>query len=105
MRDQSFDIEASATCRNAKALLAQIKAHEKRASAGLWTGMDMELKALLDIRISELEARIEQAIAADGILVETAGILRSIPGGGPVVSAMLIADPSSRRYPQNRPQP
>ncbi|MDO6588233.1 hypothetical protein Q4543_22305 [Salipiger sp. 1_MG-2023] len=85
-----------------KRLLAQIKAHEKRASAGLFT--DMELKALLEPRISELEARIEQAVAADGTLVETAGILRSIPGGGPVACVMLIADPSSGPYPQNRPQ-
>ena len=75
-----------------KRLLAQIKAHEKLATAGMFTDMDVELKALLDTRISELEERIEQAVAADGTLAETARILRSIPGIGPVASTMLIAE-------------
>lgn len=34
----------------------------------------------------------EQAVAADGTLAETARILRSIPGIGPVLSTMLIAE-------------
>ncbi|MBU2960547.1 hypothetical protein KO516_06910 [Citreicella sp. C3M06] len=85
-------------------LLAQIKAHEKRASAGLFT--DMDLKALLEPKISELEERIEQAVAADGTLVETAGTLRSIPGVGPVVSAMLIAEmPKLGAKSAEQPQP
>lgn len=75
-----------------KRLLAQIKAHEKLATAGMFNDMDVELKALLDTRISELEERIDQAVAADGTLAETAHILRSIPGIGPVASTMLIAE-------------
>jgi transposase len=54
--------------------------------------MDAELRALLDTKISELEERIEQAVAVDATLVETARILRSIPGIGPVASTMLIAE-------------
>jgi len=36
--------------------------------------------------------RIEQTMAADDDLAETAGILRSVPGIGPVASTMLIAE-------------
>lgn len=75
-----------------KRLLVQIKAHEKLATAEMFNDMDVELKALLDTRISELEERIEQAVADDETLAETARILRSIPGIGPVSCTMLIAE-------------
>lgn len=42
--------------------------------------------------IKELEDRITRAIASDDRLSATAGILRSIPGIGPVASTMLTAE-------------
>lgn len=75
-----------------KRLLAQIKAHGKLGSADMFAAMDGELKALLDHQVAELEGQIEQLIATDESLATTAGILRSIPGIGPVASTMLIAE-------------
>ena len=75
-----------------KRLLAQIKAHGKMGSADMFDAMDAELKGLLDRQIAELEVRIEQTMASDDDLASTAGILRSVPGIGPVASAMLIAE-------------
>ena len=75
-----------------KRLLAQIKAHEKLGSADMFGTMDDELKGLLDRQIAELEVRIEQTIASDDELAAIAGILRSVPGIGPVASTMLIAE-------------
>lgn len=75
-----------------KRLLAQIKAHQKLATADMFTVMDAELRGLLDRQIAELEARIEQVIATDERLAATASILRSVPGIGPVASTMLIAE-------------
>jgi len=75
-----------------KRLLAQIKAHGKLGSAELFDAMDAELKGLLDRQIAELEVRIEQTMASDDNLAATAGILRSVPGIGPVASTMLIAE-------------
>lgn len=75
-----------------KRLLAQIKAHGKLGSAEMFDAMDAELKGLLDHQIAELEVRIEQTMASDDDLAATAGILRSVPGIGPVASTMLIAE-------------
>lgn len=75
-----------------KRLLAQIKAHGKLGSAEMFASMDDQLRTLLDRQIADLEARIEQTIAADDELAATAGILRSVPGVGPVASSMLIAE-------------
>lgn len=75
-----------------KRLLAQIKAHKKLGSADMFDAMDAELKGLLDRQIAELEVRIEQTMASDDTLAATAGILRSVPGIGPVASTMLIAE-------------
>ena len=58
--------------------------------------MDAKLKGLPDHRILELEARIEQIISTDESRAATVGILRSVPGIGPVASTMLIA-PDLRR--------
>lgn len=76
-----------------KRLLAQIKAHEKLGTADMFADMDGDLKALLERRIGEIEVRIEQSISSDDELALTAGILRSVPGIGPVASTMLIAVP------------
>lgn len=75
-----------------KRLLAQIKAHGKLGSADFFDAMDAELKDLLNRQIAELEAQIKQAIATDEGLAATASILRSVPGIGPVASAMLISE-------------
>lgn len=75
-----------------KRLLAQIKAHEKLGSADIFQAMDAELKNLLNHQIAELEAQVEKIIATNESLATTAGILRSVPGIGPVASIMLIAE-------------
>jgi transposase len=75
-----------------KRLLAQIRAHQKLGTAEMFDSIDTELKQRIDSLIKELEDRIIQAIASDDLLAETAGVLRSIPGIGPVASTMLIAE-------------
>ena len=75
-----------------KRLLAQIKAHEKLGTDGIFTEVDAELSELLDRQIGKLEDQIAQTIAADQGLAKTADILRSVPGNGPVASTILIAE-------------
>jgi len=75
-----------------KRLLAQIKAHGKLGAADMFEAMDAKLKDLLDHQIAELEAQIQQVISTHESLAATAGILRSVPGIGPVASTMLIAE-------------
>ena len=75
-----------------KRLLAQIKARQKQGLGEPFEEMDDALRLLLGTQIAELESKIERLIAADETLAETARILRSIPGIGPVVSTMLIAE-------------
>lgn len=58
----------------------------------MFEDIDTELKHRIDGMIKELVDRITRAIASDDRLSETAGILRSIPGIGPVASTMLIAE-------------
>lgn len=72
---------------------AQIKAFAaSRGTRAKTDRIDAELKDLLNHQIAALEKQIEQTIAADVTLAETANILRSIPGIGPVASTMLIAE-------------
>ncbi len=75
-----------------KRLLAQTKARLKNGSGDALEEMDDALKALLGDQISDLGAQIETAIAADTDMADTARILRSICGIGPVASWMLIAE-------------
>ena len=75
-----------------KCLLVQIRAHQKLGTAAMFDDIDTELKTRLESLIKALEDRIEAAISSDDVLAETAGILRSIPGIGPVASTMLIAE-------------
>lgn len=75
-----------------KRLLTQIKAHGKLESPDMFDAMDAELKDLLDRQIAELNVRIEQTMASDDDLAAIAGVLRSVPGIGPVASTMLIAE-------------
>ena len=69
-----------------------MKAHEKLGTADMFADMDRDRKKLLDRQITELERRIEQTVVTDDKLAETAAILRSVPGIGPVASTMLIAE-------------
>lgn len=75
-----------------KRLLAQIRAHQKLGTAVMFEAIDTELKQRIDSLIKELEDRITRAIASDERLSETAGVLCSILGIGPVASTMLIAE-------------
>jgi transposase len=75
-----------------KRLPAQFRAHQRLGTAAMFEDIDTELKQRFDILIKELEDRISRAIASDGRLVEMATVPRSIPGIGPVASAMLIAE-------------
>ena len=75
-----------------KRLLAQIRAHQKLGTAEMFDSIDSDLKARLDCLIKELEDRIGATLSGDVLLAETAGVLRSIPGIGPVASTMLIAE-------------
>lgn len=52
----------------------------------------MELKERLDVTTSELESRISQLLGRDRRFADTAWILRSVPGIGPVASSTLIAE-------------
>jgi transposase len=75
-----------------KRLLAQIRAQQKLGTAEMFDDIDTDLKARFDMRIRELEGRISATISNDEALSETSGILRSIPGIGPVATTMLIAE-------------
>jgi transposase len=75
-----------------KRLLAQIKARKKQGLGEPFEDMDAALCLLLDTQVAELESRIECQIEDDAALAETARILRSVPGIGPVTSTMLIAE-------------
>ena len=75
-----------------KRFLAQIRAHQKLGTAMMFEDVDTELKQRIDGLIKALEDRIIRAIASDERLSETAGVLRSIPGIGPVASSMLVAE-------------
>ncbi|MEP5729798.1 MAG: transposase [Sulfitobacter sp.] len=71
---------------------AQIKARQKQGVGEPFEEMDTTLRLLLDAQVSDLESQIESLIAADAELAETARILRSVPGIGPVASTVLIAE-------------
>lgn len=75
-----------------KRLLAQIKAHGKLESAGMFEAMDAELKDLLDHQITGLDAQIEQTVTLDEELATTADTLRSVPGFGPAASTIPTAE-------------
>ncbi|MDX2482506.1 MAG: transposase, partial [Pseudodonghicola sp.] len=75
-----------------KRLAAQISARRKQDIPADVEDLDAALKAMLDAQISDLELRIERAIASEETSATKAGLLRSIPGIGPVSAAMLIAE-------------
>ena len=75
-----------------KRLLAQIRALWKSGAAELFEDIDVKLKERLDIAIAELESRISELLGRNSHLADTARILRSVPGIGPVASSTLIAE-------------
>ena len=62
----------------------------------MFDAMDAALKGLPDRQIAKPEGRIEQAMASDDDLAAPPGILRSVPGIGPVASIRLIAEMPER---------
>jgi transposase len=75
-----------------KRLLAQIKARQRQGLDEPLKEMDAALRLLLDTQIGALETQIELLIRAEDALAQTAKILRSVSGIGPVASSMLIAE-------------
>jgi transposase len=75
-----------------KRLCGQIRARQKQGIPASLDEMDADLKAMLDTQLLEIESRIEGAIAREETSARKAELLRSIPGIGPVVAAMLIAE-------------
>ncbi|MCG6112912.1 MAG: transposase, partial [Paracoccus sp.] len=75
-----------------KRLAAQISARRKQGIAANVEDLDDALMAMLDAQISDLEQRIERAIASEQTSAIKAGLLRSIPGIGPVSVAILVAE-------------
>ena len=75
-----------------KRLAAQMSARRKQGIAANVEDLDDALKTMLDAQISELEQRIECAIASEQTSATKAGLLLSIPGIGPVSAAMLVAE-------------
>jgi transposase len=83
-RGQLFDMR--------KQLKAQIGARKKQGVSAHVETMNDDLQDVLDAQISVIEKRIENAIAHTEALAARANLLRSIPGIGPVCTAMLIAE-------------
>lgn len=75
-----------------KRLLVQIRPHQRLGTAAMFDDIDTELQTRLDSLVKALEDRIDAALSSDDVLAENAGVLRSIPGIGPVASTMLIAE-------------
>ena len=67
-----------------KRLLVQIKARQKQVLDETFKNMEAALRLLLDTQIGALETQIELLITANDALAQTAKILRSVSGIGPV---------------------
>lgn len=74
--------------------LVNIRVHQNPGTVEMFEveDVDIELKQRIDSLVKELEDRIIRAIASDDRLSETAGVVRCIPGIGPVACSMLIAE-------------
>ena len=70
----------------------QAKANLKNGTADQVEDLSNELLDLLERRIAEVEERIGSLLANEAVLAETAAILRSVPGIGPVACAMPVAE-------------
>ena len=75
-----------------KSARQQAKADLRNGTAEPVEDLSGELLELLERQIVEVEERIGSLLANEAVLAETAAILQSVPGIGPVVCAMLIAE-------------
>ena len=75
-----------------KRLLCQVKARNRSGSTDELAAMDEKLGAFLSAQIAESEQRIEQSLRANESTCSRTRALRSVPGIGPVTSAILIAE-------------
>ena len=75
-----------------KQILLQQKAQLACGNGDHFEQIDDDILALLSDKIASLENSIQHAINQDQALVRKDQILRSIPGVGPVTSAMVIAE-------------
>ena len=96
-RGKLRDLRAPATARRQlvdirKCLMQQMKANLKNGTAEQVEDQFKEHLELVERQIAEFEEKIRRLLATDAVLAETAAILRSIPGIGPVACAMLIAE-------------
>ena len=71
-----------------KSARQQAKADLRNGAAEPVEDLSGELLELLERQISEVEERIAGLLANDAVLAETAALLQSVPGIGPVVCAM-----------------
>ena len=70
---------------------AAVRARMDRTRQPSLRRMDRDDERVLSRRIDRLDALIAEQIATDADLARRAALLRSIPGIGPVVTAMLLA--------------
>ena len=70
----------------------QAKANLKNGTSDQVEDLSNELLDLLERQIAEVEERIGSLLANEAVLAETAAILRSVPGTGPVACAMPVAE-------------
>lgn len=75
-----------------KRFIAQTMARRKQGIPANVETLDDDLQAVLNAQIDEIERRIESVIAHVETFTVKAGLLRSIPGIGPVSAAMLVAE-------------
>ena len=75
-----------------KSARQQAKADLRNGAAESVEDLTGELLELLERQISEVEERIGSLLANEAVLAETAAILQSVPGIGPVVCAMPVAE-------------
>ena len=79
-----------------KSARQQAKADLRNGAAESVEDLTGELLELLERQISEVEERIAGLLANDAVLAETAAILQSVPGIGPVACAMPVARDSGQ---------
>ncbi len=89
---EAAGIEARQLVEIRKSSRQQAKANLKNGTADQVEDLSNELLDLLERQIAEVEERIGSLLANEAVLAETAAILRSVPGIGPVACAMPVAE-------------
>ena len=75
-----------------KSARQQAKVDLRNGTAEPVEDLSGELLELLERQISEVEERIGSLLANEAVLAKTAAILQSVPGIGPVVCAIPVAE-------------